>query len=615
MAVILSSDKGTGLNGRIDTLAQSFLIDRPVYVTKIDLFFSEKDGNRPVEISLRKIENDSPSANVIPNSLVAVDTDDILISSNSLIATTITFPQPVLLESGNYCFVLSSDTKNNKVYTAALGGEDIATGAIISKQPYSGAMFSSSNGDFWTVDQTRDVKFKLYVAKFTSTSGQLDLKIKDDGLDKPTNIFVEENNIKSYTGKKILKISQIGHGLQNGHYVRFNALLNDFEYLANANAEIKINGIPYENLSNVILPVSNVTYESYTLELSTNTAQTANIIGGNFPDYGAVLTTMIPYSTIVTGIAETVPLRTSSYHFIKTTDQSLTAGSFEQIQQGEIRYYDTQVIVDEYNRQVSMSGADSLGYRLALQTLDDYLSPMIDLSSTSLLLVSPDINDTSSADVMAIDYEDIANTSSNVSFVYTDTVGYVYCSDTDVKSNIRTMKKGAYVTLSGTGQANNSGTFRIVNIAEDGSYFQVPNVENEPIGNAITITYNPLYVTDQASYGTTTRAKYITRKIDLKNLSTAFNIRMTVSKPAGSDIEVYFKSQNSNLDTGTFEEKEYRKLDLGVIPITTKGEYLEIESTIDGLLDFDAFVFKIIMKSNNIAIYPEVRDLRIIALE
>lgn len=613
MAVNLTSDKGTGLSGRVDTLAQSFFIDRTVFITKLDLFFSQKDGNRPVEVSIRKIENDSPSANIIQDSLITIDIDDINVSSNSNVATTVQFNQPILVESGQYCFVLSSDTKDNKVYTASLGGQDIQTGAMISKQPYSGVMFMSSNGDFWTIDQTRDIKFNLYVAKFQNTTGVLDLKVIDSGLDKCTMKYIDKNDIKSYTGKSILKINQENHGLTDGRLIRFNALLNDMEYVGNANADIKINGIDYTKLSNVVLTVSNVTSTSYTVDLGTNTADTANITGGNFPAYGAQISRMIPFSTVVTGINEIVPLKAKTSHKIKTTDTTLTVGNYESIESGELNYSDTQVLVDEHNRNISMSGAESISYRIEMKTNDDYISPVISIPSSSLLLVSPDINEPSITDTLDVDEETICSANANVSFTYSDTTGYINCSAGDIQANIRTMAKGSYVTITGSGNANNNGTFRIVDVSEDGSTFQIPNVVTEGEGNSITIVNKPLFIDDRSSFNTSSRSKYLTRKVNLSSNSTAFNVRFTLSKPAGSSVEVYYKTQTNNpID---FENKEYRQLDLGTIPNTLNGQYLEIESTIDGLTEFDAFVFKFVFKSNNIAIYPKIADLRIIALE
>ena len=108
MSTSLRVDGGTGLSGYSDTLAQTFFVDRNLLLTKIDLFFSAKNSNLPVELTLRKIENGIPSDTPLPNSVVVVDAASINTSANANVSTAFTFPVPVKLESGQYCFTLSS---------------------------------------------------------------------------------------------------------------------------------------------------------------------------------------------------------------------------------------------------------------------------------------------------------------------------------------------------------------------------------------------------------------------------------------------------------------------------------------------------------------------------
>ncbi len=612
MGIELNADQGTGLSERLVTLAQSFLVDRSIFVTKLDLFFSQKGGVLPIEVSLRKIENDSPSANILPNSQTVIEIDDITTSANSQIATSVVFPSPVYLESGEYCFSLTSDTKDNKVYTAALGGQDIATGAMISKQPFTGVMFTSSNGRQWNIDQTKDIKFKLYCAKFTTDFAVVDLKLKNDGLDQTGITYLDRENFVTFPGSDVIRVYHENHGFSEGMTVKLMGIDGDLDNMANANNIVTVNGIPYDNIENVNFAVHNVSNYGYTITVNIDDATKANVTGGNFPYSGAQVTTCIPYSTLISGISEIVPLKTSSIHKIRTTSEDTQVSDYETIEFGSVTFSETQLLVDNINNE-SMTEEESFYYRLELSTDDEYLSPVINLPMSSILFVTPDINNPSIADNLTIDNRLIANASANVSFTFSNTTGTISVSETSVRANVRTMVKGAFVTISGAGQANNNGTFRITNIADDGSTFEVPNVVTEAAGSSVTILYRPMYIADEAAFSSSSRAKYITRKISLANPSTALNIRLTVSKPSGSDIEVYYKTQNNN-EVATFNSKEYRKLDLGEIQTTLSNQYVEIESTIDGLNEFDAFVFKIVLLSNSISSYPSVSDFRVIAL-
>ncbi len=614
MGIELNADQGSGLSERLVTLAQSFLVDRSIFVTKLDLFFSAKGGVLPVEVSLRKIENGEPSANILPYSHTVIEIDDINVSANSQIATTVTFSNPVYLESGEYCFALTSDVKDNKVYTASLGGQDIATSAMISKQPYTGVMFTSSNGRQYNVDQTRDVKFKLYCAKFTSDFGVVDFKLKNDGLSQVGVTYLEKENFITFAGSDVIRIYHENHGFSDGMTVKLMGIEGDLDHMANANNIVTVNGIPYDNVENVNFIVSNVTSTGYTIAVSIDDATKANVTGGSFPYSGAMVTTCVPYSTLVSGISEIVPLKTSSVHKIRTTNEALQVSDYETIEFGSVTFSETQLLVDNINKDLSMSEPESLFYRMELATSDEYVSPVITLPLSSLLFVTPSINNPSIADNLTIDNKYIANLNSNISFTFSNTAGIINVADANDRANVRMMTKGAYVTISGAASANNNGDHRITKVSSDGSTFEVPNVVTAASGTPITIIYRPMFVADEASFGASSKANYITRKISLANPSTAFNVRLTVSKPAGSDVEVYFKTQNSN-EISTFNDKEYTKLEMGDIQDTLTNQYVEIESTIDGLNPFDAFVFKVVLKSDSIASYPTIRDLRVIALQ
>ena len=611
MSSSLNVDGGTGLSGFSDTLAQSFFVDRNLLLTKIDLFFSQKHSKLPVELTIRKMENGIPSATVIPNSIVVLDADSITTSTNASVATTFTFPVPVRLESGQYCFALSSDTRQHRVYVGALGGEDITTGSIISKQPYSGVMLMSTNGVNWSVDQTRDIKFKIYRANVTSSAATVDLIVTKDTLTHPTLAFLENNPFHAYTGQSIVRVYHKNHGFANGNYVLYDGIPGYLAYSANTSGNTtSINNIPTQLLSNTFLTVSNVTLDSYTVALSVNSYITGNITSGRFGGQGVTATTLLPFTTIYPSISTVIPPKTSVNHKLKTTDASFTVSSFQAVTPDTINFTDTKLLVDSKNASESMSGAESFVYRLELSTGDTYVSPMIDLPFTSAVFVTPDINSPSTADNLTTDLVTIASANTRISFSAT---GNVSIGGTLERANVKAMVPGAFVTITNAGDPTNNGTFRLTAVSNDGAYFNIPSANAEPQGNAITIVYRPMYVSDEAASGSSTKANYVTRKIELATPATGLLVRFAVAKPAGSDIEVYYKLQNGSEASG-FDTKEYTQLTLGTIKNTVDGQFVDIEKFIDSLTSFNAFVIKIVLKSTSIATYPKVKDLRIIAL-
>ena len=136
----------TGVNGYVDPLAQSFLVERPLYVTKIDVYFSAKDAALPITMSIRPMDRGLPSSTIISGSQVTVQASAVNTSDTAATSTSFVFDTPVFLDTGEYAFVLTADTTKYRVFISEFGQKDISTNAVISKQPYAGVMFKSSNG-------------------------------------------------------------------------------------------------------------------------------------------------------------------------------------------------------------------------------------------------------------------------------------------------------------------------------------------------------------------------------------------------------------------------------------------------------------------------------------
>lgn len=609
---VINADGGTGLSGYSDTLAQTFLVDRRLLLTKIDLYFQQKHNQLPVELTVRKIENGIPSPYIIANSVVVVDSADITVSSNANIATSFTFPVPIDLESGQYCFALSSDSNKHRVYVGEIGGEDTATGSIIFKQPYSGVMLMSSNGVNWTVDQTRDVKFRIYRANVTSLAATVDLTVSKQTLKQPTSTLLENNPFTAFNGQTILRVNHNNHGFANGSVVKFNGIPGHFLYEANTSGNTQsINGIPTTLLANTFLTVSNVILNGYTVAIAANSYITGNIVGGKFGKGGVMATAPFKFSAMYPAISTVTPPKTSINHKLKTTDTSFTVSNFESINPDTVYFNTERLIVDSQNAAISMAGAESFLYRLELKSSDGYLSPMVNLPMSSAVFVTPDINSPSTADNLNVDLVTIASANTLISFASS---GVVTIGGELERANVKTMIPGAEVTITTSGAVTNNGTFRLTAVSNQGNTFSITTANILPAGNVTSIVYRPMFVSDIAASGSSTRSNYITRKIELASPATSLLVRFAVSQPVGSDVEVYYKLQNGSEATG-FDIKEYTQLDLGTIKDTVDGQFVDIEKFVDSLASFNAFVIKIVLKSTSIAAYPKVKDLRIIALE
>ena len=164
-------------NPRIDPLAQTFFVsdETGIFLSSVDLFFSEKDDTLPVTIQIRETTVGTPNQVILPYSEIDVDSKDINISNDSSAATNIKFDAPIYLEpQKEYALVILSDSLDYRAWISRLGEADVAFSglefgqAFVSKQPVLGSLFKSQNASVWTPSQYEDLKFTLYRANFDS---------------------------------------------------------------------------------------------------------------------------------------------------------------------------------------------------------------------------------------------------------------------------------------------------------------------------------------------------------------------------------------------------------------------------------------------------------------
>lgn len=164
-----------------DPLAQSFSIGSELdstgrYVASIELFFQSKDDTLPVTIQLRPMSLGTPTTEVYPFSQVTLYPDQINVSDDASVSTTINFQAPVYLDGNKeHCFVVISNSTEYNLWISRLGEVDISTaqGAessqiFVTSHTFLGSMFKSQNSSTWTASQYEDIKFNLYTARFTS---------------------------------------------------------------------------------------------------------------------------------------------------------------------------------------------------------------------------------------------------------------------------------------------------------------------------------------------------------------------------------------------------------------------------------------------------------------
>ena len=179
----------------IKPFGQTFYVSEPkgIFVTRIDVFFKTVSTAQGVELQIRTTENGIPTPNrlqygrkvVLPADTYSasdaaafgdIRQGDTIITSSSdaSSATSFIFDTPVFLAPYKlYAFTVApiGGTPEYSVWTAVVGSQDIATGTPISDNNNTGDLFLSSNDLTWDPIINEDMKFNIYVANFTATSG------------------------------------------------------------------------------------------------------------------------------------------------------------------------------------------------------------------------------------------------------------------------------------------------------------------------------------------------------------------------------------------------------------------------------------------------------------
>lgn len=155
-----------------DPLCQSFQYGSSFFLTQVGLFFATKDTSSPCIVQIRTMENGYPAAGILGTTTVYPS--QITADETGVAETRITFPEPIFIEEGQwYCLCILANVDTYNLWIATLGGNDIVTGNLITKQAHGGTLFTSSNNVTWVADPNSDLKFNFYCASFTSTSADL----------------------------------------------------------------------------------------------------------------------------------------------------------------------------------------------------------------------------------------------------------------------------------------------------------------------------------------------------------------------------------------------------------------------------------------------------------
>lgn len=520
----------------LDPIAQTFSIrsnhsnDSVVMVPQIDLFFKQKSLVHGVTVQLREVTNGYPSSKVIPFGSVHLDSADVSVSDDGQTATTVTFPVPVALRTGQeYCFVVLPDRNDPDylIWSSKTGERDVYSDFAVNQDFSDGVLFTSTNNSAWTAVQGENIKFTLYKAAFTSASGSSYLTNKDT---------------------EMLTVNSVSGSFVSGELVGVEG--------ANAQGTVAVSA------GNTTIVGSNTLFSSiYSVGDAIVVRPTANTY--------EVLT--------VAAIASNTSMTVTSAPAV-----SNAAANFFTSPIGEVTYFNSnepaRLFLDNSTARTgnvftandavfgSVSGASA-----TIETVDNqnvsHMQPNIYRTSfmkTGVALSGYRLHDGTTT------YSDAMTFNNTKYFVKKATV----------------IKSRSNEIVDDAGAKSFILKLALTNSATDGEYDSSPVIDHDISNVCIFENLINNDSTDETTSDGAATTKYVSRVVELADNLDAEDIRLYVTgyRPPGSDIKAYVRFQHA-ADSRSFDQVEWTE-------VTLKGETDQYSSTANRD-DFREFEFNV----------------------
>ena len=395
---ILAHNKDGG-GGEGDPLCQSFTVTLPSeqssgqFITRVDLYFRSKDPVKGLTVWLVQMANGSPDFSTAFGK-VHYESNQVNVSDDASISTSFIFEHPIYVSGGkDYAFIVQpdADSPEYEIWTAETGGFDIPNSengnvtTQVFKNPYDGIMFVSANRKTWTAFQTEDMKFRLYRARFTSSSGTVTFINEDDE-------YLTINGLV----KNASQTPQVGDVVYSSNSTIANtnaaAPFGIIQYYSEADGKMILDSTRagFTNTAGSeriqihrIQPTSNTSL-AYSGAANTWVAS-ANVVSVDNNTYHAVLLKF----------ADMTPTKTRIEYSINGTDDSYALDSDTTLIANEkiTEFFDKErIVLSRSNEKTYTANVKSTWITAALITEDSLVSPVIDLRRKSSYFIENLIN-------------------------------------------------------------------------------------------------------------------------------------------------------------------------------------------------------------------------------
>lgn len=156
-----------------DPLAQSFSSPIDCMISSISVMFESVDSTQPNGAWLEIVNTNNGYPGTTSYGRVDIKTSDITTGE----WTKFVFNVPVFIKAEiDYAFVIGANSPEFRIKVARVGQLIDGTDTVIQTQVNTGSSFRSQNSKTWTAEQFEDLAFKINVAKFSSLSHEINFK-------------------------------------------------------------------------------------------------------------------------------------------------------------------------------------------------------------------------------------------------------------------------------------------------------------------------------------------------------------------------------------------------------------------------------------------------------
>ena len=598
-------------NGGGDPLAQSFLIEETggVFITSLELYFLTKDEVEPVTIELRTVINGTPTANIVPGSVVTLPPSSIFTSNDSTVATKFTFANPIYLSDLNeYAFTIKSSSTKYNLWVSRVGETDISSGVTIDRQPHVGVVFKSANESTWISDQYEDVKFVLNRAKFTTgTTYTAILNNKTIPAQK-----LQKNALYMVDGSSVIKVTQPNHGMhQNDNKVTITGVQSDTSSgLLSADISTSTTTITINDITNS--PISDLgAVEGW------GTINNALVSGSN-AGFIKIQDEVISYTGLsgntLTGCLRGALGTTATIHLKETPVQCFQLNGIPLNQINTDVQVTNVISLDEYEITMSYSanstkrggGNDIRASRnISYESITPRISTLVPQDTVCQVKLGSvsgtSIGNNSQKSFVQKGYESIEN--------------YVENNLSDPRIALSPINNTTYASGSpGTlnTQINLSTTNDYLSPVIDLQGSSIITISNRI--NKETTNTGALDLTSELLPSGGKHSSYITKQVSLENESTSIKVLFDAIRTGNNDIKVFAKIKGDS-QPGSFNNMNYIEIPAVSYPASeTDKQYRAFDFELNNIIEFQEFSIKIVMIGNDQSSVPKIKNLRAMAL-